>query len=426
MSRVYRHRAPLWIYILSIGAFTASACLAIVVALGYTIDPANLSIYKTGLMVVRSEPSGADITIDGNPLGETTPERFSLRAGKHTVRVTKADTKPYEKSVAVAPGQAVFLEDILLWRATPTVTDVATTVQAVAISGNRRQFAYVKPSGDGTAIYVASLGNPSVLLATIPASYAAPTAFAFSTDGTALLVANATETTLLPLGGSSSRVSTGGSVSFIPGRGDTLLLAQPGRLSFLTRTAAPQLLFEGVTSFAATKEALYVATNDGTVVRYDPKSGNRRAVASGVGAVTLSPAGLTDAVYALKADRSLLLISPQASEGTVVSSNVSSFGASDDNLFLAYATETDLRLRDMKSNQDSLVTRSSRGLQAPQPFSGGTYVLYESDGQLQSVAKDGSHGVSLLPSGTVTEVLQKDTILRLRDGALELHQIVNR
>lgn len=52
---------------------------------------------------VTSDPSGADIEIDGNYVGNT-PSRLMLTPGQHTINLRKATFKPWERKINVSGG----------------------------------------------------------------------------------------------------------------------------------------------------------------------------------------------------------------------------------------------------------------------------------------------------------------------------------
>ena len=60
----------------------------------------------TGTLDVRSDPTGAQVYLDGDYLGRT-PLVASVRAGRHRVEVRKAGYAPYRANVRVAPGERV-------------------------------------------------------------------------------------------------------------------------------------------------------------------------------------------------------------------------------------------------------------------------------------------------------------------------------
>ena len=66
------------------------------------VPPAVASI-ELSTVVVKSEPDGADITVDGKYVGST-PSTVRLSAGDHTVAVEKAGLKTWQRTMTVSPG----------------------------------------------------------------------------------------------------------------------------------------------------------------------------------------------------------------------------------------------------------------------------------------------------------------------------------
>ena len=57
----------------------------------------------TGSLLLRTEPAGAAIALDGNPRAEVTPATLSLPVGKYRVRLTHPGNSPYEFDAVVLP-----------------------------------------------------------------------------------------------------------------------------------------------------------------------------------------------------------------------------------------------------------------------------------------------------------------------------------
>lgn len=57
------------------------------------------------LVQVSSEPSGADITLDGEYAGST-PSQIKLKPGTHSVKITKRGLQPWERSIKVEAGES--------------------------------------------------------------------------------------------------------------------------------------------------------------------------------------------------------------------------------------------------------------------------------------------------------------------------------
>jgi hypothetical protein len=54
---------------------------------------------------ISSEPSGAEILVDGDYTGST-PSQVKLKSGSHSVKITKKGFEPWERSIKVEPGES--------------------------------------------------------------------------------------------------------------------------------------------------------------------------------------------------------------------------------------------------------------------------------------------------------------------------------
>ncbi|MGB3458852.1 MAG: PEGA domain-containing protein [Halobacteriota archaeon] len=73
-----------------------------------------------GFLSVTSTPSGADITIDGRPIGEKTPHSMPLMPGSHTIKLTLAGYQDWTERVQVTGGSTINVHATLI--PTPTIT----------------------------------------------------------------------------------------------------------------------------------------------------------------------------------------------------------------------------------------------------------------------------------------------------------------
>ncbi|MBI1982850.1 MAG: PEGA domain-containing protein [Acidobacteria bacterium] len=67
---------------------------------------------RTSEVMVKSEPSGADIMVDGKFVGNT-PSSLRLAPGDHTITVEKSGFKTWERTMTVTPGGNVTLKATL-------------------------------------------------------------------------------------------------------------------------------------------------------------------------------------------------------------------------------------------------------------------------------------------------------------------------
>jgi hypothetical protein len=118
-------------------------------SLGYHIDFHKLVIYKTGILSLRSTPSGASIYINGNLHSDVTPARIEeLRPGTYSIEVRKEGLFPWQKELAVRPNMVTRAENILLFptlQVTEKVSDRET--DDFFIPDDRSQVYYMTKSG---------------------------------------------------------------------------------------------------------------------------------------------------------------------------------------------------------------------------------------------------------------------------------------
>jgi nitrous oxidase accessory protein len=66
-----------------------------------------------GFLSVTSTPSGADIAIDGRPIGEKTPHTAPLMPGPHTIKLTLAGYQDWTEEIQVTSGETAYIDAIL-------------------------------------------------------------------------------------------------------------------------------------------------------------------------------------------------------------------------------------------------------------------------------------------------------------------------
>lgn len=118
-------------------------------SLGYHIDFHKLIIYKTGILSLRSTPSGASIYINGKLYPDITPVRIEeLRPGTYSVEVRKESLFSWQKDLVVRPNMVTRAENILLFptlQVTEKVSDRET--DNFFIPDDRSQIYYMTKSG---------------------------------------------------------------------------------------------------------------------------------------------------------------------------------------------------------------------------------------------------------------------------------------
>lgn len=91
-----------------------TAIILTFVAMGYNLDK-NGELGQSGLVQLRSFPSGASITIDGESILPRTTTSRMLSAGEHTIKLTKDGYDSWEKTVTSESGRLLKLEYMRLF-----------------------------------------------------------------------------------------------------------------------------------------------------------------------------------------------------------------------------------------------------------------------------------------------------------------------
>jgi hypothetical protein len=117
---------------------------------GYRIDLTNLAVNSTGLVVIQSEPNGAQIIIDGK-LKTATPATLTLKPGSYTITVAKDGFQSWEKHIKVQ-GEVVNKIDALLLPTNPSLAALtASGIVSPALSPDGSKLAYIVPETITTA-----------------------------------------------------------------------------------------------------------------------------------------------------------------------------------------------------------------------------------------------------------------------------------
>ncbi len=111
---------------------------------GYRLDVTGKSLSSTGLLVATSDPTGAQIIVDGK-VKSATNATVNLRPGWYTVTIVKEGYQPWEKRIRVQ-GEVVSRADAYLFPSNPSLSAVTmsgVTTPEVAPDGSK--LAYIVP-----------------------------------------------------------------------------------------------------------------------------------------------------------------------------------------------------------------------------------------------------------------------------------------
>lgn len=162
--------------------------------------------FGTGLLVVTSEPNGAQVFVDGH-LTTATDNTLNLTPGDYTIKIFKDGYFPWEKKLKVRK-EVVTKADTLLFPTTPKlegITNVGVRNPVLDPSRSRLAYAVASQSARKNGIYILDLTNRPIL--TLQSSSTQITddtldqfsnsSFAFSPDGSELIATTSALTTYL-------------------------------------------------------------------------------------------------------------------------------------------------------------------------------------------------------------------------------------
>ena len=135
---------------------TAAAIIAY--GRGYRFDVTNYALNSTGLVVIQSEPNGAQIIIDGK-IKTATPATITLRPGTYTITIAKEGFQSWEKHINVE-GEVVNKIDALLLPTNPSLAALtASGIVNPSLSPDGSKLAYIVPETITTATSSAGIAT---------------------------------------------------------------------------------------------------------------------------------------------------------------------------------------------------------------------------------------------------------------------------
>jgi len=119
------------------------------------------------LVVVNSTPPGADVILDGKPIGKVTPVQFAVEKGKHTVLARKQGYLDETVTTELGPGQNFQYSPVL--RALGNTADMRTVGKLSKLFGRGGESTagmgtisvHTQPKGAQVAINQQVLDKPS-------------------------------------------------------------------------------------------------------------------------------------------------------------------------------------------------------------------------------------------------------------------------
>jgi len=118
---------------------------------GYRIDILKKDIKKTGVIIVETEPSFANLYINSNSVGRT-PRSRTLDIGTHKISVWKDRYREWNKNVEILKEKSTPIFPFLILENLPksTLWESKTTIEKYWINRNKNYFLFLQKDSDTT------------------------------------------------------------------------------------------------------------------------------------------------------------------------------------------------------------------------------------------------------------------------------------
>ncbi len=190
--------------LLLVVAIIGATVLLVAYGRGYTYDFSRGRMIQTGLVLIRSNPAGTQITVNSKVIRQKSPYRGSYEAGTYSFELNKSGFRVWHKALQVVASQVTSAEYIVLLPIdiARSILDTHTQIISETISRDHRHLAYVTGAAD-SAVYTLDLGSgkvakvytPAVATASAPAE--SLISVAWSDDASHLLVVSQVGNTLI-------------------------------------------------------------------------------------------------------------------------------------------------------------------------------------------------------------------------------------
>lgn len=161
----FHRRVLLCVFVL---LFVVLAPAAIFYTAGYRWNPKKGVIERNGTLILDTDPAGAKITLNGEPLEDQTPVTLqNVTPGTYRIRLEYPGYTVWEKTLDVRPERVTFVNDVRLWRQADPVLEWETPVQTLAAAPNGRALAWVERVDGSTRLVIRELPDTTGTFGTV-------------------------------------------------------------------------------------------------------------------------------------------------------------------------------------------------------------------------------------------------------------------
>ena len=391
-------------------------------AAGYKLGP-HLQLQKTGSLVLKTEPDGAQIYLNGkiqrnfikklfNPTQSyiTTPAKIKrLRPGEYEVKLVLSGYWPWQKKITIRPGKITLLENITLFKKNLPLILLPGQFSSLSFSPNKKHFfavsnqhiAWLELEKEKTHTYAFSTTTP------ILNQKATATPLWSSSEkkiifGDFIFNLNNWPQALSPF----SATNTPLAVKWADNKNDTILYKIRAKTSNHPKTAA-EIIYqynlnskqkkkiaagENISDFMEKSGRLFFVKQEKlktALIINSGKQKERKINLPYASYIFLNPKHQLINLYD-RDHKILYLINPTSYQPLKeILTNVNKTAWLDNNRLL-YANDFEIWLLDLKSGQKTLLTRLSQPITKIIAHPNGRYLIYSTDTEINIIELSGA------------------------------------
>ncbi|MDP3997192.1 MAG: PEGA domain-containing protein [Candidatus Andersenbacteria bacterium] len=388
MQKIYR-RALLFITLV---IFIALTPLVVLYAIGYRATLKNIDPLPIGVALVKSKPSRASIYINDKPAGKTPKTLPNLIAGNVNISLALREYRSWSKNIAIKPGMAADLSDIVLFPANIDSHPLAQDAVLFSLSPNRKLIAYISSN-----LHLSVIDQDSHPIVDSQALTTIPQTVLWSPNSASLLLHNKNNYWLVNNFGASSPIL----LSTLNGAADAIWdPVVPNRLLFTdvagslkaynASTGALQIIAKQVNIFATSNKYIYTVSEDNIINVFNlsggPQNINIPSPDKKIVKLLITPSG--NIAYTTK-DTGVWYLN-ESNQPVLISSSSAYAGWSPDGAILFIATDpytinvfsTTDEISFLPKQILQFITRLSRPITAIQWFAGSRHLIYQIDDEI--------------------------------------------
>ena len=359
--------------------FVVATPILVLFTRGYEIDWTNHRFVKTGVFVMKTLPTKADIFLNNKELAGKTPEtvRFLL-PGDYDVRIEKDGYQSWTKRLSINPQFATWINEdrdfITLFRKTADQL-TAKQINFASVSNDQSEIAYVA----NNRLNIYNTDNQSTEDLANIADYHVPFTFTGNlvwTNGAQVLQYFNQHSNALPFDISNiSKVETNGTYMVISVRDEIYLIGQSG----------PLLVDKKVSGSLLDGENLWYVSGN-SLKEYNLRTGNTSTINNQIPANTSAKIIRGEGSTYLLLDKSLYAINDSLEK---IFDGATFVNYDNNSHLLLFADPNEIYTYDPSKKTTDLIIRSLSQIIHPVLNSYTGYVFFENEAKIKAIELDG-------------------------------------